>query len=65
MRALIIVLFNILSFCAIAQMSLNEQIDSLEREVSRIRIELNKKEGELSEVLSQLSVVKNECKTSA
>lgn len=65
MRVLIIVLLNILSFCAIAQMSLNEQIDSLEREVSRIRIELNKKEGELSEVLSQLSVVKNECKTSA
>ena len=65
MRVLIIVLLNILSFCAIAQMSLNEQIDSLEQVVSRIRIELNKKEGELSEVLSQLSVVKNECKTSA
>ena len=60
MKALIIVLLNILSFCAIAQMSLNEQIDSLEQVVSRIRTELNNKEGELSEVLSQLSVVKNE-----
>ena len=55
MRVLLIVFLNILSFCAIAQMSLNEQIDSLEREVSRIRIELNKKEGELSEVDSQLN----------
>ena len=55
MRALIIVLFNILSFCAIAQMSLNEQIDSLEQVVSRIKTELNKKKGELSEVDSQLN----------
>jgi len=60
MRALIIVLLNIFSFCAIAQMSLNEQIDSLEQVVSRIRTELNKKDGELSEVLSQLKAVKNE-----
>ena len=35
-------------------MSLNEQIDSLEQVVSRIRTELNKKKGELSEVVSQL-----------
>ena len=55
MRALIIVLLNILSFCAIAQMSLNEQIDSLEQVVSRIRTELNKKKGELSEGDSQLN----------
>jgi len=55
MKALIIVLLNILSFCAIAQMSLNEQIDSLEQVVSRIKTELNKKKGELSEVDSQLN----------
>ena len=36
-------------------MSLSEQIDSLEQVVSRIRTELNKKKGELSEVDSQLN----------
>ena len=60
MRALIIILLNIFSFCAIAQMSVDEQIDSLEQVVSRIRTELNKKEGELSEVVNQLKAVKNE-----
>ena len=60
MKILLIVFLNILSFCAIGQMSLDQQLDSLEEEASAMKKDIEKRQESLKKIIGEINVLQNE-----
>jgi len=60
MKILLAVFLNILSFCAIGQMSLDQQLDSLEEEASAMKKDIEKRQESLKKIIGEINVLQNE-----